>query len=95
MTTRGSNFEAVARRGLMYAIAFALLFCAFNATRVFWTAARTARSHVVSTTVCYVALSNDLAPLFGTSVSAIAAAPECSAQHDHRGNPRDAARMTS
>ena len=79
----------------MYAIAFALLFCALAATRAFWTVTRTPRSNVVSTTVCYVALSNDLAPLFGTSVSAIAAAPECSAQHGHREKLRDAARMTS
>ena len=95
MTARGSNLDAVTRRSVKYIIALALLFSVPVATGVLWSALRTPRSNAVSTTVCYVALSNDLAPLFGSSVSTIAASPECAQQHDRGENLRDAAVMTS
>src|SRR2546429_9526327 len=49
------------------------------------------RHRVVSITACYVALSDDLAPLLDRRVTDIAAAsPECAPAGDARGNARDA-----
>jgi len=94
MTRSRSDFGSVARTTLKYALPLALLVGVSASTGLFWSVARTPRSAVVSTTVCYVALSNDLTPLFGARVSAVAASPECSAPQDRRENSDGAHRMT-
>src|SRR5206468_11491763 len=69
-----------------YAVALAVLGAGvLVATQVSWSRACAPRSGVVSTTVCYVALSNDLTPLLGARVAGdVAASPEC-ATHFERG----------
>jgi hypothetical protein len=52
------------------------------------------RHRVVSITACYVALSDDLAPLVDPRVTDIAAAsPECTTPSDIRTNVQDASRI--
>src|SRR5438034_6077273 len=83
VTLHRSTLEGVPSSGrpswrARYAVALALLVAAgLVATQVSCNSARAPRSGVVSTTVCYVALSNDLTPLLGTRVAGdVAASPE-------------------
>jgi len=84
VTLRRSTVEGVPLQGrpsrrTRYAVALALLVAAgLVATLLSWSRACAPRNGVVSTTVCYVALSNDLTPLLGTRVAGdVAASPEC------------------
>ena len=84
MTLRRSTFEGVPLQGrpsrrTRYAVVLAVLGAGvLVATQVSCNSARAPRSGIVSTTICYVALSNDLTPLLGTRVVGdVAASPEC------------------
>jgi hypothetical protein len=85
VTLRRSTLEGVPLEGrpswlARYAVALALLLAggALVAMQVSSSSACAPRSGVVSTTVCYVALSNDLTPLLGNHVAGdVAASPEC------------------
>ena len=84
MTLRQSTLEGVPLQGRpsrrkRYAVALVLLVAGgLVATQLSWSGTCAPRSGVVSTTVCYVALSNDLTPLLGNQFAGdVAASPEC------------------
>jgi hypothetical protein len=83
VTLRQSTLEGVPLQGRpswrKYAVALVLLVAGgLVATQLSWSGACAPRGGVMSTTVCYVALSNDLTPLLGARVAGdVAASPEC------------------